>query len=71
MAEEERGDTDDETGRRSPGERADATMRTANRTLREVADPNQRAKFLLTQANVLALLDLADAIRGSSLNGKG
>jgi hypothetical protein len=59
----------EEKARRSLGDRANANLRSANRSLRELTDPNERAKLLLAEANVLALLELADAIRGSSANG--
>jgi hypothetical protein len=52
--------------RRSHGERAIANIRAAKKGQREVSDPVERARFLLAEANVLALLDLADAIGGGS-----
>jgi hypothetical protein len=59
-----------EKERRSLNDRAMASVRNAGRTMREVNEPEARARFMLAEANVLALLDLADAIRNSSLNGK-
>lgn len=47
---------------RSHGERALASMRGAKRLQREISDPADRIRILLAEANVLALLDLADAI---------
>jgi hypothetical protein len=38
--------------------------------MRDVSEPEARARYMLAEANVLALLDLADAIRNSSANGK-
>ena len=55
-----------EKPKRSHGERAMASLRAAKRGLREVSEPTQRAQLLLAEANVLALLDLADALSGSS-----
>jgi hypothetical protein len=52
--------------RRSHGERAMANIRAAKKGQREISDPVERARFLLAEANVLALLDLADAIGGGS-----
>jgi hypothetical protein len=52
--------------RRSHGERAVANIRAAKKGQREVSDPVERARFLLAEANVLALLELADALGGSS-----
>jgi hypothetical protein len=52
--------------RRSHGERAMANLRSAKKGQREVSDPVERARFLLAEANVLALLELADAIGGGS-----
>jgi hypothetical protein len=51
-----------EKGKRSHGDRAMASLRAAKRGQREVSDPAERAQFLLAEANVLALLDLADAL---------
>lgn len=52
--------------RKTHGERAVANLRTAKRSQREGSEENERVQFLLAEANVLALLDLADAIRGQS-----
>jgi len=52
--------------RRSHAERALANLRSAKKGQREVSDPVERAQFLLAEANVLALLELANAISGSS-----
>jgi hypothetical protein len=52
--------------RRSHAERAMANIRSAKKGQREVSDPVERARFLLAEANVLALLELADAIGGNS-----
>src|SRR5215211_2170759 len=52
--------------RRSHAERALANVRSAKKGQREVSDPVERAQFLLAEANVLALLELADAISGRS-----
>ena len=51
-------------GRRSPGERAGAYLRSARRGLRDVSDPSAKAQFLVAEAEVLALLDVAAALRG-------
>jgi hypothetical protein len=59
-----------EKERRKLNDRAIASVRGAGRTMREVEEPEARARFMLAEANVLAILDLADAIRSSSLNGK-
>lgn len=53
-----------EKGKRTHGDRAMTNLRGAKRGQREVSDPAERAKFLLAEANVLALLDVADALRG-------
>jgi len=55
---------------RSLNDRAIASMRTASKTMRDVSEPEARARYLLAEANVLALLDLADAIRNSPANGR-
>jgi hypothetical protein len=55
--------------KRSHGERAMANLRAAKRGQREVSEPTERAQFLLAEANVLALLDVAQALGGSSGNG--
>jgi hypothetical protein len=54
--------------RRSHGERAMANIRAAKRGQREISEPAERARFLLAEANVLALLDVADALAGGSGN---
>lgn len=54
--------------RRSHGERAMANIRAAKRGQREVSEPAERARILLAEANVLALLDVADALSGGSGN---
>lgn len=56
--------------RRTHGERALVNIRSAKRTMQEAedSDPGDRAQYLLAEANVLALLDLADALRGASKN---
>jgi hypothetical protein len=56
--------------RRSPGDRAIGSIRAAKRGQREVSDPTERARLLLAEANVLALLDVADALAGGSGNAK-
>lgn len=48
--------------RRSHGERAMASLRAAKKGHREMTEPVERAQFLLAEANVLALLDVADAL---------
>jgi hypothetical protein len=53
-------------GQRSHSERAMANIRAAKKRQREVSDPVERARIILAEANVLALLELADAIAGSS-----
>ena len=46
--------------------RASSNLRLARRRLEEVDwQPDERARHLVAEANVLALLDLADAIRAS------
>jgi hypothetical protein len=55
-----------EKPRRTHAERALASLRAAKRGQREVSEPTERARFLLAEANVLALLDVADALAGSS-----
>jgi hypothetical protein len=51
---------------KSFGRRANSNLRSARRSL-EAADwqADERARHLIAEANVLALLDLADAIRAS------
>jgi hypothetical protein len=55
-----------EKPRRTHGERAMANLRAAKRGQREVSEPADRARFLLAEANVLALLDVAAALGGSA-----
>ena len=52
--------------RRSHADKAMANIRAAKRGQREVSEPAERARFLLAEANVLALLDVADALGGTS-----
>jgi hypothetical protein len=59
------GDSGDKASR-SHDERALASIRAASKGQREVSDPVERAQLLLAEANVLALLELADAIGGGS-----
>lgn len=54
--------------RRSHAYRAMASIRDARKGQREVSEPAARAQFLLAEANVLALLDVADALAGGSGN---
>jgi hypothetical protein len=56
----------DERPRKTHGERAMASLRTAKKGQREVTEPAERVRFLLAEANVLALLDVADALGGGS-----
>jgi hypothetical protein len=58
-----------EKQRRTHGERAMASLRAAKRGQREVTEPADKAQFLLAEANVLALLDVADALGAQSPNG--
>jgi hypothetical protein len=55
---------------RTHADRALASLRAAKRGQREVSEPTERARFLLAEANVLALLDVADALGGYSLSTK-
>jgi hypothetical protein len=55
---------------RSHADRAMANIRAAKRGQREVSEPTERARILLAEANVLALLDVAEALGGSSLTPK-
>jgi hypothetical protein len=55
-----------EKQRRTHGERAAANLRSAKRSQREVTEPDDKARFLMAEAEVLALLELADAFRGST-----
>jgi hypothetical protein len=59
-----------EKARKSHGERAMGSLRAAKRGQREVSEPADRAQFLLAEANVLALLDVADALRGPSASSE-
>jgi hypothetical protein len=52
---------------RTHADRAMASIRAAKRGQREVSEPAERARILLAEANVLALLDVAEALSGSSL----
>ena len=52
---------------RTHADRAMASLRAAKRGQREVSDPTERARILLAEANVLALLDVADALSGDGL----
>jgi hypothetical protein len=64
-----------EKRRRTHADRAMASLRAAKRGQREVSEPGERARFLLAEANVLALLDVAEALGGPSasvdLDGEG
>ena len=51
-----------EKPRRTHSDRAVASIRAAKRGMREVSDPLARARILLAEANVLALLELAAAL---------
>jgi hypothetical protein len=44
-----------------------ASLRAAKRGQREVSDPAERAQLLLAEANVLALLDVAEALGGPAV----
>jgi len=68
---EEAGKTKGEKSQRSHGERAMATLRSAKRIQSDVSDPAERSRILLAEANVLALLDLADALRRANGGGEG
>jgi hypothetical protein len=51
---------------KSFGRRANSNLRAARRSLEAVDwQPDERARHLVAEANVLALLELADAIRGA------
>jgi hypothetical protein len=56
----------DQAPRKTHGERALAKVRAAKRGQREVSDPDERARLSLAEAQVLALLDVAEALAGSS-----
>jgi hypothetical protein len=49
-------------GGRNHGDRAVSILRTAKRDQREIPDPTERARSLIAEANVLALLEVADAL---------
>ena len=51
-----------EKPRRSHADRAMASIRAAKRGQREVSEPADRARILLAEAQVLALLDVAEAL---------
>jgi hypothetical protein len=53
---------------RNHADRAMASIRAAKRGQREVTDPAERARIMLAEAEVLALLDLAAAV-GMSPDG--
>lgn len=57
------GDETEEKSLRSHGERAANSLRAARRSHREAVDPASRAEYLAAEAQVLALLDVAAAIR--------
>ena len=59
-----------EKPRRTHADRALASIRAARRGQREVSEPVERARILLAEAHVLALLDVAEALGGSSLSAK-
>jgi hypothetical protein len=48
--------------RKSHAERALSSIRVAKRGQREITDPADRVRILLAEANILALLDVADAL---------
>lgn len=48
--------------RKSHAERALSSIRVAKRGQREITDPSDRVRILLAEANILALLDVADAL---------
>jgi hypothetical protein len=56
-----------EKPKRTHADRAMASLRAAKRGQREVSDPAERAQLLLAEANVLALLDVAEALGGPSV----
>ena len=53
--------------KRTHADRAMASLRAAKRGQREVSDPAERAQLLLAEANVLALLDVAEALGGPAV----
>jgi hypothetical protein len=56
-----------EKPKRTHADRAMASLRAAKRGQREVSDPADRAQLLLAEANVLALLDVAEALGGPAV----
>lgn len=55
---------------KSYGRRASTNLKTARRSLEAVDwQPDERARHLVAEASVLALLDLAEAIRDAKENG--
>jgi len=70
MAKQEGAEGKADKAPRSLNDRAIASMRTASKAMHDVSEPEARARYMLAEANVLALLDLADAIRNSSANGR-
>jgi hypothetical protein len=48
--------------RKSHADRALSSIRVAKRGQREITDPSDRVRILLAEANILALLDVADAL---------
>jgi len=48
--------------RKSHADRALSSIRVAKRGQRELTDPADRVRILLAEANILALLDVADAL---------
>jgi hypothetical protein len=63
--EEQGADTPAQKQRRSYASRANADLRAARRSHQaQNADPSSGLKYLLAEAEVLAMLDLADALRG-------
>ena len=66
------GSGEDESGKRprkSHRQRAVSSLRTAKRQQRELTEQGELAQFLLAEAEALALLNLADAIRGTDGDG--
>jgi len=48
--------------RKSHADRALSSIRVAKRGQREITDPSDRVRILLAEANILVLLDVADAL---------
>jgi hypothetical protein len=69
-AQEADGTAKKEKLQRTPGDRAVANLRSARRIQKDIADPAERSRVLLAEANVLALLDLADALRRPGGSGE-